>query len=178
MDGTHFHLVFTHAVVWLAIAGTLMLAWSLIRKSADVRNVALGVILIGSLLAIPVYLTGEEAEHTVEEYGVSHDIIHDHEESAELTFIFIEILGLAALMALLLGMRRNSTNMIPSIIVLLLGLVVSVMAIQTANLGGEIRHEEIRDGPPTSSEASHNNDEHDDEHDDDEPEPTPETWDD
>lgn len=179
MDATHFHLVFTHAVVWLALAGTILLAWGLIRKSADVRNVALGMVLVGALLAIPVYLTGEEAEHTVEEYGVSDDVIHEHEESAELTFILIEVLGLAALMALLLGMRRNTTNALPSIIVLIFGLVVGFFAVRTAYLGGSIRHEEIRDGTPVTGEASHEEEEgeEEEEHDDDDPEPTPESWD-
>ncbi len=172
MDATHFHLVFTHAVVWFAIAGTLLLAWGLIRKSADVRNVALGMVLVGGLLAIPVYLTGEEAEHTVEEYGVSHDAIEEHEEAAELTFILIEVLALAALMALMLGMRRNTTNMIPSIVVLILGLVVSFMAVRTAYLGGSIRHEEIRDGTPTTQASSHEEEEHEHEEEN-EPEPTP-----
>lgn len=175
MDATHFHLVFTHAVVWLAIAGTILLAWGLIRKSADIRNVALGMVLVGALMAIPVYLTGEEAEHMVEEYGVSHDVIEEHEESAELTFILIEVLGLAALMALLLGMRRNTTNTLPSIIVLLLGLVVGFMAVRTAYLGGSIRHEEIREGTAVTGEASHEGEEeaHEEEAD---PEPTPESW--
>ncbi len=178
MDATHFHLVFTHAVVWLAIAGTLVLGWSLLRKSGDGRTIALSMILAGALLAIPVYLTGEEAEHTVEKYGVSDDVIHEHEEAAELTFIFIEVLGLAALMALLLGMRRNETNMIPSVVVLILGLVVSVMAVRVANLGGEIRHEEIRDGSvPGGETGGHDAEEHDDhDDDDDDVNPTPESW--
>jgi uncharacterized membrane protein len=176
MDPTHFHLVFTHAVVWLAIAGTILLAWGLIRKSADVRNVALGMVLFSALLAIPVYLTGEEAEHTVEEYGVSNDAIEEHEESAELTFILIEVLGLAALMALLLGMRRNTTNTLPSIIVLIIGLIVGFFAIRTAYLGGSIRHEEIREDAPTTGDVSHEGEEREEEQDD-EPEPTPESWD-
>lgn len=176
MDPTHFHLVFTHAVVWLTIAGTLVLGWSLLRKSADGRTIALSMILAGALLAIPVYLTGEEAEHTVEEYGVSEDVIHEHEEAAELTFIFIEVLGLAALMALLLGMRRNETNMIPSVVVLILGVVVSVMAVRVATLGGEIRHVEIRDGAEPGGDVGDRDDDDDDDDDEDDVDPTPESW--
>ena len=184
MDATHFHLVFTHAVVWLLIAGTLVLGWSLLRKSLDGRNIALSMILAGALLAIPVYLTGEEAEHEVEEYGVSHEVIHEHEEAAELAFIFIEIFGLAALMALLLGMRRNETSLLPSTIVLILGLVVCFMSIRVANLGGEIRHVEIREGASPEGSVGHDDgdhgeehgDDHDGEDDGDEFAPTPEEW--
>lgn len=175
MDGTHFHLVFTHAVVWFSLAGVLVLAWSLLRKSSDARTIGLGMILGASLLAIPVYLTGEEAEHTVEEYGVSHDIIHEHEEAAELTFIGLEVLGMAALMALLLGMRGKETSITPTVVVLILGLVVVVMTLRVAGLGGEIRHEEIRDGAVAGEHHDAGDDDHD-EDDGDDPEPTPDSW--
>ncbi len=145
MSGVHFHLVFTHAAVAAIVIGLLVLLWSLVRKNHDVRMTGLGVILAGALLMIPVYLTGEDAEHVIEEQtSISHDIIHEHEESAELTFIAVEVLGAAALLALMVGMRRKSVGTGIAGGVLALGVVVSVLMVQTANLGGEIRHSEIR----------------------------------
>ena len=153
MDATHFHLVFTHAVVWLAIAGTILLAWGLIRKSADVRNVALGMVLVGGLLAIPVYLTGEEAEHTVEEYGVSDDVIHEHEESAELATVFLGGYGIFALGALFYLRKRAAA--FPGKLVavaLILSFIPAGAMGWTANQGGKIRHPEITNsGAPAAN---------------------------
>lgn len=145
MSGVHFHLVFTHAAVATIVIGLFVLLWSLVRKNYDIRMTGLGVILAGALLMIPVYLTGEDAEHVIEEQtSISHDIIHEHEESAELTFIAVEVLGAAALLALMVGMRRKSVGAGIAGGVFALGVVVSVLMVQTANLGGEIRHSEIR----------------------------------
>lgn len=170
MSGVHFHLVFTHAVVSTVIIGTLVLLWSVIRRNQDIRMTGLGLIVLGALLTIPVYLTGEDAEHTVEEQAqISHDVIHEHEESAETTFIAVEILGAVALGALLMGYRRKSIGTGVAVGVLVLGGVVGGMMINTANLGGEVRHTEIRSGSPgdaggNSQADDHDDHEHEDEH--------------
>lgn len=146
MSAVHFHLVFTHGLVALVVIGALVLAWSLLRRNHEVRMTGLGLLLLAGLLAIPVYLTGEPAEEVAEGLQISHDIIHEHEEAAELTFIGLEILGAAALAALLIGARRKSVGTGVAGGVLLLSLVVGGLIVRTANLGGEVRHTEIRDG--------------------------------
>ncbi|MCB0714303.1 MAG: hypothetical protein KDD67_18400 [Ignavibacteriae bacterium] len=168
MSAVHFHIVFTHAVVVMTILGVLILAWSLLRKNHDIRTLGLVVILAGGLFAIPVYLTGEPAEEVVEEVaGVTHDVIHEHEESAELTFIGLEILAAAALLTLLITARRKSTGQGAAIAVLVLGIIVSVLVARTANLGGQVRHSEIQSGATSetgSGEHSEEEEDHDDEH--------------
>ena len=165
MSGVHFHIVFTHAVVATTILGVLVLAWSLLRKNHDIRTLGLTMILAAGLLAIPVYLTGESAEEVVEEVSnVQHSVIHEHEESAELTFIGLEILAAAALVALLITARRKATGQGIAIGVLVLGIIASVLVARTANLGGQIRHSEIRSG---SQAAEGESGDHDDHHDDD-----------
>lgn len=144
MDATHFHVVFTHGVFWLVAVGTILLGIALLRKSGSLRMTALMLMTAGSLLSIPVYLTGEEAEHTVEEYGIEHEVIEPHEEAAELLFIFLLVLGAASTVTMILLRRPNTTGTIPTIIVLLLALTVTAMTARVANMGGEIRHEEIR----------------------------------
>ena len=162
MSGVHFHLVFTHAAVATIIIGLLVLLWSLLRRSHDVRMTALGLIMLGALLMIPVYITGEDAEHVIEEQTtISHDIVHEHEESAELTFIAVEVLGAAALFALLVGARRKSVGTGIATGVLALGIVVSVLMVQTANLGGEIRHSEIRSSVSSGTTEGEQDYEHD-----------------
>ncbi len=142
MSGAHFHVVFTHGVFWLVILGSLLLGIALWKKSGTLRTTGMVFLLAGSLLSIPVFLTGEAAEHTVEEYGVEHDVIHEHEEAAELLFYFLIALG--ALVSLVLTSRSGSTGRGPTIALLLLALAVTVMTARVAGLGGEVRHEEIR----------------------------------
>lgn len=149
MSAVHFHLVFTHGLVALVVIGALVLAWSLLRRNHEVRMTGLGLLLLAGLLAIPVYLTGEPAEEVAEGLQISHDIIHEHEEAAEFTFIGLEVLGVAALAALLIGARRKSVGTGVAGGVLLLSLVVGGLIVRTASLGGEVRHTEIRSGTVT-----------------------------
>ncbi len=170
MSAAHFHIVFTHAIVVMSILGVLILAWALLRKNHDIRTVGLSLILVGGLLGIPVYLTGESAEEVAEEIaGISHEVIHEHEEAAELTFIGMEVLAAAALAALLISARRKSTGQGAAIGVLVLGVIVGFLLARTANLGGEIRHSEIRSGSALESQSiEHETGDHHDDSDEDE----------
>lgn len=150
MSAVHFHLVFTHGLVALVVIGALVLAWSLLRRNHEVRTTGLGLLVLAGLLAIPVYLTGEPAEEVAEGLQISHDVIHEHEEAAELTFIGLEILGAAALAALLVGARRKSVGNSIAGTVLVVAVVVGGLIVRTASLGGEIRHTEIRAGGAAS----------------------------
>lgn len=155
MSAVHFHLAFTHGLVATVVLGILVLAWSLVRRSHDVRMTGLGILLLAGLLAIPVFLTGESAEEVAEhQLNIDHDLIHEHEEAAEFTFIGLEVLGAAALIALLIGMRRKSVAPGIAGTVLALGIAVAATAVRTANLGGEIRHSEIREATDGSGSAT------------------------
>jgi hypothetical protein len=96
-------------------------------------------------LAIPVYLTGEPAEEIVENLpGVDEAFIEQHEEAALVAFVDILIVGVAALVSLILfGRSRPVPNWL-SVIVLVLSVTTFVLMVRTANLGGLIRHPEIR----------------------------------
>ena len=162
MSGAHFHVIFTHGIFWLVMLGSILLGWALWRKSGSIRTTALVLIVAGSLLSIPVYLTGQVADETVQAYGVDHDEIHEHAEAAELLFIFLLLLGAASIGALVLNKRSTSTGVKPSAVVLLLALAVTVMTARVATLGGDVRHEEIRSGavPPPGGAATPSSHDH------------------
>jgi hypothetical protein len=107
--------------------------------------VALIFTVIVALWAIPSYLTGEPAEEIVEDMpGISEDLIHEHEEFAEKAFIFIEVVGGIALIALI-GGRFNKKLGNTLAVFTLIGLIAGGGLIAwTANLGGKIHHQEIR----------------------------------
>ena len=89
--------------------------------------------------------TGEGAEEVAEKLpGITHDIIHEHEEKAEVFAILSYILGLLSIGALWANLKQKSFANILSIAVLLLGLVGFYLGRQVGTSGGEIRHTEIR----------------------------------
>lgn len=98
-----------------------------------------------AVAALPVYFIGEPAEEIVEHLpGVEEAIIEGHEESALVAFIAVGILGVAALGVL---WRYCHTDTIPRTLVtagLILSTIVFGLMAWTADLGGKIRHSEIR----------------------------------
>ena len=115
------------------------------RKSEELKKISLGFFIIIALLAIPAYLTGEPAEELVENLpGVSKASIEQHEEAAQVAFAGVLIVGAAALGGLIFFRRGKWIPNWLSVIVLVLSLIVFVLMARTANLGGLIRHTEIR----------------------------------
>lgn len=145
MNGAHLHLALIHfpiAGVFLLIP---LLAWAIYRKSEDVTRAALGFAVLVALAGVPAYLAGEEAEEVIEDMaGVSEHQIEEHEEAALPGFIVLEIMGAASLGSLLFfrGERKRPGWLIAALLVLacagagLLG--------YAGNLGGQIRHPEVR----------------------------------
>lgn len=144
MDAAHLHLMLTHAPLFGAIFGFLGLAWALARRSDAVARAALGLLVIAGLLVVPVFLSGEGAEEVVEEMaGVSHDVIEAHEDAAGLALY--GTLGLAALaLGGLVGFRKRPVPAGFATAALVAALAVSGLVGYVANLGGQIRHPEIR----------------------------------
>lgn len=145
MDPTHIHLMLNHVPVLGVTFGFLLLAYAVFRKNLDLQKVGLFVLVITGLISIAVYLTGEPAEETVENLaGVSKEIIEEHEEAALIAFIGALLLGAVSLGGLL-AFRRSNTLARNLVMVSLFGsLIVSGLMMWTANLGGQIRHSEIR----------------------------------
>ena len=170
MDLTHLHLMLNHLPVVGVIFGFLILAWGILRGYEEVKTVGLIVLVVTALAAVPVYLTGEPAEETVEHMaGVSEQVIELHEDSAVLSLVLAIATGVFAL-AVLIIKRFSSAGFarFSMFAVLILSLVTGAFMTRTANLGGEIRHTEIRqtaqkNNPPTESKKTEK-EEDEDEH--------------
>jgi hypothetical protein len=108
-------------------------------------TVSLWVLVIVSLIALPVYLTGEPSEEMVEDLaGVSESIIEQHEDIALISLIAVILLGVTATVGLFF-FRHSAT--IPGwfiAISLIISIIAGGLMGKTANLGGQIRHSEIR----------------------------------
>ncbi len=113
------------------------------RKSDEMKRFAYFFTVAIALLAIPTFLTGEPAEKLVEHLpGVAESLIENHEEAAQISLVLVLLAG--ALGGIKLLVRWEGINRVTSI-GFGIALVVSAISLgYTANLGGEIRHTEIR----------------------------------
>jgi glucan phosphoethanolaminetransferase (alkaline phosphatase superfamily) len=147
LNWPHVHLIINHFPVVGILGVILLLAYAIVRKSEEVKLATLGLIVLLALMTIAVYLTGQAAEDTVKKLpGVTEASISRHEEVADLSLILMEASGVLALAGLFLTRRRGVMPKWLVSLVLILSLVTAVILGYTANLGGEIRHSEIR-GP-------------------------------
>jgi len=118
---------------------------SLITKSDDLKRASLVVLLGISLIAIPTYITGNGAQDAVKSLpGVSKTLIETHEGAALVALGFIEVTGAFAWLGLWQFRRlARVPNWNLAVILVLTAVSLGLMA-RASNLGGEIRHGEIR----------------------------------
>lgn len=144
MDGHHLHLLSNHFPIILLITGFVVLTFGLLKHQKVVKQVGLLILLASSITSIPAYISGEEAEHKVEEFsGVSHSIIEEHEEAAEFAFIATNVIGVLALLSLLLMYKEHSLSVWCNRIVWLLSLTSIFILYNVGETGGQIRRPEL-----------------------------------
>ncbi|MBS7648846.1 hypothetical protein KEJ17_04285 [Candidatus Bathyarchaeota archaeon] len=155
MNLAHVHLLLNHIPVIGTLVGLLLLIVGMVMKSEELRKVSLGMFAILALLTLPVYFTGEPAGEVVEHLpGVTEEIIEEHEEAALTALIATLILGVISLGGLIYFRHLASLPGWLIKVSLILSIISMGLMGWTANLGGQIRHTEIRAGfkPPTSDE--------------------------
>lgn len=170
MDLVHIHLLLNHIPVFGLLIGFLILAWGIFRDYGEVKSTGLTVLFLTSLVAIPVYLTGEPAEEVVEELpGVSEQIIKLHEGAAIYSLVLCIGTGIFAFLALVARRLLSETlATIATFLVLILALSAGASIAYTSNLGGQVRHSEIRQsqigttGAETSADEKTKEEDHDD----------------
>lgn len=144
MNPTHIHLMITHLPIFAAAIGLLVLIFGIWQQSISTKIASYGIFIIGAIGAGIAYLTGEEAEETVEHLaGVAKSTIHTHEDAAMYALICMIFLGVAAIIGLYTIWRKMSAeNKIANVIILLAIFSLTVLT-RVAYLGGQIRHSEI-----------------------------------
>ncbi len=166
MNEAHFHLTVNHLPIIIPIVGFLILVGGMILKSDIIKRTAYAVFFLGALTTIPAFASGEGAEEMVEHMeGVTHHIIHEHEEAAESFALLSYALGLLSLIALWANWKKKSIANSAQYVILVLSLAVLYTGKKTGTTGGEVRHTEIRSGC-TSTNSSMELDEHEEEHED------------
>ena len=146
MDATHIHLMLNHFPILGTLFGIGLLAYGIFAKNNSIKHAAFVLFVLIALISIPVFLTGEGAEETVENLpGVSERLIKEHEEFAEKAIWLMGALGILSLFNLYFSIKNKPRERIFSQITLVVALVTFGLMTQVGNIGGQIRHTEIRD---------------------------------
>lgn len=144
MSFAHVHLLLNHVPVIGLVFTIALLGWGVWRRERIVIRAAFFALAVLAVTTILVFLTGEPAEELVEGLAdVSHSLIESHEEAALVATIALGGVGVAALAGLVFFRSGGPPVRFGALVLLLSLAAMSVMA-YTANLGGQIRHSEIR----------------------------------
>jgi uncharacterized membrane protein len=144
MNGAHLHLILNHIPILGSIFALFLLSYGAFYKNRSISNAGLVTIVIAALFAIPVYLSGEEAEHAVDGItGVSQVAIETHEDHAEIALWVMLMSGAIALGTLLSTFKNKNTSPVLLWINLGLLIIVVLLMVRTGNSGGTIHHPEI-----------------------------------
>lgn len=166
INGHYIHLLSNHFPIILSLTGFIVLTFGLLRHSKIVKQVGLSILLAASIATIPAYISGEEAEHKIENsYGTSESMIEEHEEAAEAAFILTDIIGVLSLISLLLLAKDHSLSVWANRITWLTALISIILLFNVGKTGGQIRRPELRTTSATDTTQIQNNKESEEEND-------------
>jgi hypothetical protein len=171
MDLTHLHLLLNHVpTIGFGIA-LFFFFWSLIARSGELTRAALVLFVGVAILTIPTYWTGNAAAETIcrgidpgnsdftekpcRDTTLSKSLIQTHEGAALFAFTFIELTGAVAWLGLWQLRRRGRPERWSIAAILVLSLASMALVAGAANIGGEIRHVEIRAQPESTTAVGH-----------------------
>jgi len=145
MDLAHIHLLLNHFPVIGSIIGGGLFLLSLITHSDDLKRASLVVLLGISLIAIPTYISGNGAQDAIKSLpGTSKSLIESHEGAALVALGFMEVTGAFAWLGLWQFRRLARIPNWNLAVIMALTLVTLAFMARASNIGGEIRHAEIR----------------------------------
>ena len=148
----HLHLVMNHWPIIGTFMGIAMMLVAVAARNQDIKKASLIIFSLMALFAMPAYTSGHAAAAVIQnEADVSAAMIETHQGAALMAFIFLEITGAFAWLALWQFRRTSSPApwIMPTVMVL--SVVAAGLLTLTGTTGGEISHPEIRSGQETTS---------------------------
>jgi len=145
MDLAHLHLLLNHFPTIGIVIGLGLLLLSMVRRNDHLRHASFEVFFLIALITLPAYLTGVAAQQAIQgRPDVSDPLIVTHHDAAIQGFLLMQLTGFAAWLGLWQFRRHARPAAWTSTAVLVLAVVTAGLMARAANIGGEIRHPEIR----------------------------------
>ncbi|MDQ2793989.1 MAG: hypothetical protein M3Y12_08275 [Bacteroidota bacterium] len=153
MNQAHIHLIVNHVPIVGSLFAAVLLGVGVFRHHLDLTKAGLVAVLAAGLLCLPAQLTGEGAAAIAQDLPrVSRALIHNHEAAAELGFWALETAAALALFGLLLLKSASPRARLLAVLALVAAVLSFGLLVRAGNLGGQIRHTEIREGFGTPDE--------------------------
>jgi hypothetical protein len=148
----HLHLLLNHVPTVGTVAAVGLLLLALVRRNDHLLRASFEILFVVALATLPVYLTGVAAGTAIEGLeGVSAEAIETHETAALLAFVWMQITGFFAWLAVWQGRRLPKLPNATVGAVVLLSVITLALMGRAATIGGEIRHPEILVSPDAAS---------------------------
>lgn len=155
MNAPHWHLAINHIPVVGVFLVLLLLGYALVRGRGELYGVSLGALVFLALVTVPVFYTGRSADDAMMDIGdVDEKLVDLHEAAAKIAFIGIGVLGTIALVVAWMGRKLPHISRGTAALIFLLTFAETVLMGRAANLGGNIRHPEIRAAQPKTQGAA------------------------
>lgn len=147
MNAPHIHLLINHLPIIGLIIGILVVIFGLFGKKQVISSVGLWITLVAGLASYPTMYSGGASEHFFEEnegkYCINEDLIHEHEEAAEMAFWPCLVTGILAGLGLFANKKDHKHAQKLEILVVFIGIVGISLVARAGLTGGQIRHPEI-----------------------------------
>jgi hypothetical protein len=160
-NSAHIHVLLNHVPTVGFGLGLALFLFALLKRNDTLVRVGLAVFFIVANIAIATFVSGNGAEATLKgRPDVSQVAIRAHEDAALFAFIAMEFTGFFSWLALWQWRKMGRLPGWNIPVLLVLSLLSFALMANAANLGGEIRHEEIRwastpaPNPATDAEAT------------------------
>jgi hypothetical protein len=152
MTPAHLHLMLNHIPILGPLLVLALLAWGVARSDWSYSRIALILLVIIGMVSIPVYVSGEPAEHALEDIrSLPEATVEAHEEAAVWAFAGLEALAVFAGVVLWRGRRGQVPSRAMLMAIVAATVIVTAVTIRTAYLGGQITHTELAPRPAASS---------------------------
>ena len=154
MNSVHIHLLLNHFPTIGFCIGLALFVIALVRRNHDLQQAGMVIFFVTAALTIATYVSGNDAQETIRESaGFPEAQVKAHESAALIAFVFMQATGFFAWLGLWMARRLSRIANWNLAIVLLLAFVTFGLMARAADMGGEIQHTEIQNGPAISPDA-------------------------
>ena len=110
MNDAHLQMLVNNFHIIGLFFGFLILLFGIIKVNVTLKSTAYIIFIFCMIMGKVSMMTGDKAEHAVEDLtGFSHDYIHEHEEAAELFMKPLYVLGLVSIFGLVSVVKKRSS---------------------------------------------------------------------
>jgi uncharacterized membrane protein len=148
MNLTHVHLLLNHFPTVGMVVGLGLFVTAIAARSNDLKRASLAVFFFIALLSIPTFATGTAAQLALQgNPAVSKTAVEAHENAAFLSLWVMELTGALSWLGLWQYRRLSRVPKGTTAAVMVVALATFGLMARAADIGGEIRHPEIRIDP-------------------------------